>query len=473
VGVGYPISAASLGAGTLGNPIARAVSLSTTGTIDAYFILDATGQVWRSTSPGGTWSFLSTSNSTTGSSNQDGIAYWHGYLFKFRNNAIDYLAGGTGTWVTGWNPATGSTTGSATIQGGVKHFAYVATDDALYFTNGTGLGSIISENPITGLATTFDPTDTTKYTFVATPTTADPALQLPKYESAQSISEAGNNIYIGGSFNAIYPWSGTGIDFTYPIFVGDNFIKNLVQVNNNIYIFTGGNTNGRGRIYITNGSQASLFMKIPDTIIFNAGNYIDPYYEWGDAIYHRNNLIFGFFVAQNSGSGLINSSEVWAIDLDTKALRSVTSLSGSTNTINASVLIPIVGTASKGMGFIVGTNDNSTGPTISYTNTTAGFGTALVNTEYIPVGTFSQKKTFAQLEYVLSSPLQTGESILFRAQTDNDAQNLGTATPTSPSGSSSGGFFPILVEGEQWIQIQMTITGNNAAGVRLKELRLR
>lgn len=449
IGVGYPVTNNTISGGTLGVPIADATSFGA-GAATAYYILDATGQVFKSTTPGGTFAFLSTSNSTTGSSSLDGLAYWKNYLFKFRNDKIDYLAGGAGTWQTGWK----------TIAGATKHYAYVATDDVLYFTNGTKIGSIIE---VAGQ--TFDPTNGATYVF------NDTALQLPTYESAQSISEAGINLLVGGAFNVIYPWNRTSTDFSYPIFFGDNFIKNIVQVNNNAYVFTG-NNNGRGRIYITNGSQADLFLKIPDTVIFNQGGYIDPYYEWGDAIYHRNNLIFGFFVAQNNGSGLINSGEVWAVDLDTKALRSITSLGGATLTFNPKVLIPIIGAASPGFGYITGVDDHGSQPFIANTATAAGIGSANIFTEYIPVGSFSTKKTFSKLEYRLSAPLQTGESIIFLVTTDNDSQTIGTATPTSPSGSASGGFFPMTVQGSQWLQIQILITGISTQGVRLKDVIL-
>ncbi len=91
VSSGYSLTANALGAGTLNTPIHRAIN-QTGGTATAYFILDSASQVWSSSTYNGTFSFLSTSNTTTGATaTNQGLAYWKGYLFKFRNGSIDYL----------------------------------------------------------------------------------------------------------------------------------------------------------------------------------------------------------------------------------------------------------------------------------------------------------------------------------------------------------------------------------------------
>jgi len=112
VSVGFKLTDSTIATGTLGRPVHRATQFSS-GSAQAYYQLDSSSQVFKATSLTGSWSFLSTSNTTTGATqNNQGLAYWKGYLFKFRNNAIDYLPGGAGTWVSGWNPSTGGTGGT-------------------------------------------------------------------------------------------------------------------------------------------------------------------------------------------------------------------------------------------------------------------------------------------------------------------------------------------------------------------------
>lgn len=468
VAVGFPITASTQSGGALTIPIHDAISY-VAGMANAYFILDDTSQVFKSTSITGTWAFLSTSNVTTGASaiNQ-GLAYWKGYLFKFRATHIDYLTGGTGTWVSNWNPANGSTTSSDVIQN-INHYAIVSQDDALYFCNGAGIGSILE---VAGK--TFDPADTTTYTFNAGTTNASNALRLPTYDTAQSIAEQGVSLLIGGSLNAIYPWDRTSPSFGYPIFIGDIFIKRMVTVNTNVYIFPGFQT-GRGRIYVTNSTQANLFFKIPDYIFGEQ----DPYYIWGDAIFHRNNLIFGFLVAKNSatqttignGTGLITSSGVWAIDLETQAFREISDMNTSSGHGNASALITPTG-STPGMGYIVAWDNVASTSGIGYSGTTAGTGGSSYNvtTDLIPVGTLFERKTFSQVEFKLRTALESGESIQIIAGVDGSFSTIGT---TNTVGAISD-VYTVNFEKAQWLQFQVVGVGNSAtSGCRLEEIRIR
>lgn len=443
IAVGYPITVSAQTGGTMTAPIHRTTNIAL-GSAQAYFILDASSQVFSS-SGGATWAFLATNNATAGASrNNQGLAYYKGYLFKFRSNSIDYNPGGSGTWVNAWQ----------TIVSDINHFALVSQDDALYFCNGSGIGSIIE---VAGQ--TFDPANSATYVFNPV------ALKLPSYDTAQSIAEQGTNLLVGGSLNAIYPWDRLSNSFNYPIFIGDVFIKRMVTVNTNVYIFPGNNTS-RGRIYVTNGSQANLYYKIPDYIFGEQ----DPYFEWGDAIYHRNNLLFGFFVDHNDGSGVINSEEVWAIDLDTKAFRSISSINASSGKAQANVLIPML-TFGKGFGYITAW-DNSGGTSgIGYTATKAGVGTANIFTDLIPVGTLFESRTFSQVEFKLRSPLQSGESIQITPYVDSVA---GTAFTTTNTVGVLSDVYTVNFEKSQWLQLYISLTGNSAtSGVRLKEVRIR
>lgn len=476
VSVGYPITSNVTSGATLGKPIAdstRFFSYNTpqapTGQPQSFAILDDAGHIFESTTYSGTYVFLSSNNSTTNSSNLDGVTYWMGKLWKFRADSIDYWNGST--WVVGWNPTTGGSGFTGSLTATYKHYAYNAINNTVYIGNGNYLSALGTSNPLL-----FDPTNNTTYTYSAT------KLQLPVTDTVISICEVGggnsptSTLLIGGQQNVIYPWDKVSSSFAQPIYIGDYYIQNMVSANQNAFVFAG-NQNGRGRIYITNATQASLFFKMPDYLF----NIQDPYYAWGDAIFSRNNLIFGCFVQSNAGA-VQNVTQVFAITLDlTKniyvagAFRSISEIpSPVTNQGNATCLISLVNITSPGFGYIVAWNDNGTAPGIGYSATTAGINStgASIITDLIPIGTFLKKKTYSQVEYKLRSPLQSGESITVTPIMDGVSKTALTFSPTPATGEISG-YASITFENAQWLQFQIALVGNSAtSGVRLKEIRL-
>jgi len=272
VSVGYPITTSATSGATLTKPIARSTryfSYGSPGSASAspqsFAILDSAGHVFESTSITGTWTYLSSGVSLTGASASEGLVYWSGYLFKTRGANIDYWNGST--WANAW---------VSTLTGSCQHFMYVGSDNVLYITNNNYLASISLVNPST--PSSFDPSNSGTYTV-----TVD-KLALAPTDVALSIAEVGggsspnSTLLIGGTQNAIYPWDKSSPSFSLPIYVADSYIKNIVSVNQNAFIFPG-NHQGRGRIYITNGSQAEVWFKMPDYL----SGVQDPYYEWGDA----------------------------------------------------------------------------------------------------------------------------------------------------------------------------------------------
>lgn len=445
VSVGFPLSTNTTSGVTLGKPISRAVDISV-GASQAYYILDDAGHVFKSTTVNGTFTYLSSNATLTSASADDSIVFWNGYLFKFRSTFIDYWTGST--WVNGWNPATGGS-GASTITS-APHFALSTQDNAIYFCNGKTIGSIVY------VSGTFDPTvaQGTTYTFNVS------ALTLSPEDFAQSLGELSTLLLIGGSLNKIYPWDRVSTTFKYPIFVADSFVKRIVTANTNCFLFMG-NTTGRGRIFITNGTNANLYYKIPDFIV----NRTEPYFRWGDAIYYRDSLMFGFEPTDNSGSDL-NVGGVWAIDLETKAFRQVSNVTGYAN-----VLIGSQSSSNKaGMAYITGIYDSSNNYSIQNSSTAAGTGTATIVTDTIPIGTILNKRTFKQVEFKLGTALASGESIALTAIYDlNNSVSIGTWNTVG----DFSGYFPVTFEKNQWLSIQAFITGNSSSGVRLREIRIR
>lgn len=456
VSVGYTPTISTISSGTLGVPIARTTAFSS-GVPTAHFILTyasgAESLVFASSNgaAAATWSQLSTNNTnTSGLTNNQGLAYWKGYLFKFRANKIDYLANGAGDWTTGTGWQTISDTG---------HFALVGTDDVLYFCNGNYVGSIIE---VAG--STFDPANAATYTFNAS------ALKLPSNDFAVSLATYPQGLLVGGSFNVIYPWDTISPDFGDLIYIGDNYINRMVTVNTNVFIFPGqassgtlGAGTGRGRIFITNGSQADEYFKVPDYI----SGVSTPYFGFGDAIFHRNNLLFTMKVTDNATGAIIAlpSLQIWALDLTTKAFRSITTASSTYP------FVLLAGGSGHTSGFnYIFAETNATNGIIEYSGSTAGIGSYSVRSDLIPVGTFLQKKTFSQVEFKLRTPLASGESLVLTASTDDDSQNVGTANTVG----QISGVFPVNFQGSQWLYITAVATGNSATGgVPLTELRIR
>ena len=464
---GYNVTVNTITSGTVNWPIHRAIH-QVAGVATAYFILDVASQVWTSTTYNGAFALTGTGNVTTGATaTNQGLVYWippsggSGWLFKFRNDKIDYLAGGSGNWATGaaWK----------TITASVNHFALAGQDGAVYFCNGSAVGSILEVE-----GKTFDPTDTSTYTFNTN------ALTLPPYDQAQSIAEQGTNLLTGGSLNALYPWDRISPSFSYPLYIGDTFIDRMVTVNTNVYIFPGGATS-RGRIYVTNGSQANLFFKIPDYI----SGQEDPYFTWGDAIYHRNNLIFSFFMMKNGGGYITadvsfgSTAQLWAVDLSVNVygtptetgFRGLARMDAASGIGRAGALLPTLQT-SPGLGIIVGVQDSQSTSTAAIENicSTVGIGRFTVTTDKIPVGTILQVKTFTQIEFKLRTGLESGESMNIIPVSDNVNQ---TTLTTNTVGAISD-VFPVTFEKGQWLSFIIQGIGNSAtSGVRLYQIRIR
>ncbi len=467
VSVGFGLTDSTITSGTLGVPIHRATKTVLGQGIQNY-ICDASGQVFKSSNGTESATWATTSAPTTGATaNNQGMAYLTkgtGYLFRFRQTSIDYYTGTA--WVTGWNPTTGGSGATGVIIADTNHFAFVAPNNFLYFCNGSGIGSI-SEIP----GKTFDPTDNTTYIVAissgTTPSTDLNALKIPTYDNAQSITNIGAQLLIGGSLNAIYPWDRVSSTFNIPIYCAENFIRKMVTANTNVFIFPG-NINGRGRIYKTNGSQCDPWFKFPDYI----SGFQEPYYKFWDAIYHRNSLVFGVEVTQNGTGAVIVSptSAVWAVDCEDKTFRGVSDVLGGIS--SARVLIPdISGSLAPGYGYITGYSDGASTSGIASTITAAGTGTGTIISDLIPVGTFLTPKTFSQVEFKLSTPLQSGESIqLIYISDENDSNTIGTFTS---SGTTIANNISVNFERSQWLRIEAILTGNSpTSGCRLREIRL-
>lgn len=527
-----------------------------------YWMLDSSGQCWSDiavTTGSSYWIYMGNyagAGAGNGGRTGNGLAYYQGsdgtgWIFVFRDSAIDYTnaASGSISWVYGWKPSDGS---NANANGacGLKtpagtnnsHETFVAPDNAVYFCDANYVDRFFQTSP----GTPFDPTTPSTYTFDQTPL-------LPFTDTANCLGFLGTNIMVGGIKNVIYPWDTTSPTYSYPILIAESLISKMLTVNTNTFILAG----NRGRVYITNGSQAQLYKKIPDHI----SGTVEPYFTWGGIGSTKNQLYFSALATTNALTTTNNYGGLWAIDMDTKAMRLANKLSYGTYAGYVTAMIPIisppntnnpggtglymgwstgvmvggastrvvtngvlnttttvvsatiaftandVGNTIAGTGIPVGSTivsvTNSTTAIISQTATTtatgvtftvsSGFGIdqtigtpytggeAIVDSEYIPIGTYLEPTTNSTVEFKLSVALATNESVKLQwrqlfAGIDTFTDVSSTTTFSgSTANTYSGVYQNVNFQNSQWIQLRavLTSTNTNPSYCRLTEFRLK
>jgi len=317
------------------------------------------------------------------------------------------------------------------------------------------------------------------------------AVSLSPLEVSQCLTELGSNLLIGCQSNNIYNWDeisfAAGGSLTV-IQAPENNTSSFVQANNVAYAFIG----NKGNIYVTNGSYVSTAITVPD---YTAGvpgtpsSYIEPYFVWGGTAFMRGRIWFSLQDQTATKTG--NDGGVWSFvpsffDPMTgtdqgMGLRLENQNSYGTYNGMANIILPLVSQAGLGSQFYsVWTSDGFSG--IVYGIDSSGTtpytgGQTIIETDLIKSGTIlgKQKVTFSNIEYKLSSPLASGESVALKYRLNLTDSWTTVGTPQNDSSGISGYWSPIPFENTQEIQFQiiLTSTGTNPTFVRLLELRIR
>ncbi len=468
---------------------------SSSGFTYSYFMADDNGRVWYYYQ-GSQWIYmksLGANNENTGGgssgNNGNGLVIYKNYLFLFRQQQLEYIQVAAanvvstltnlttaGNWNLTWQSLTAGWI-TTNQPADVSHYAIVGQDDVIYFCNTAFVGSLFQVD-----GQTFDPTNAATYTYNRI------ALALPTSDNAQCLAELGTKLLVGGTKNQIYPWDRISNSYTYPILLSENGIARMVTVNTNTYIFCG----QRGRIFVTNGSQAELFAKIPDHL----SGTISPYFTWGDAAFSRNKLLFGVQATDNAGTAINTYGGTWAIDLNTNGtfytpggvgLRVLNQQSYGTYAGITSALFGLLGSlTSDGSGLLMGwyTSSNTTGSVDKGSATPYTGGQSYVDSDLIPVGTFLKPFNPSQIEWKTSVPIGangTTETVaLYYRPTFFDSYTL-IGTTSSATGLLVGGASAISdkytasFEGLQWAQFRVVLTPNATTPTycRLTEMRIR
>lgn len=395
-----------------------------------------------------------------------------GWLFIWRNGAIDYmkiesqgaLISTTSLgWVYGWKPSDGTTGNSNYLQNPStkvnSHEAVITPDGRAVYCDAYKVGRFYQ----TAVGTTFDPTNTATYTYNTYPI-------LPVDDTAQCLSYLGSSLLIGGKKNKVYPWDLVSTQYTNPlILLAENNVTSIVTVNMNAYIFCG----NRGIIYITNGSQAQPFVKIPDHL----SGTIQPTYSWGGTAYNQNKLYFGVVGDTNGTSTALSGyGGVWGVDLITKAIYVSNILSGGSDVSPTAILpMEVPGDTFNGYGYyasFVNSTQSTYGVDVTL-STPYTDGTAIIETDLIPIGTFTRPRDLAQIEYKLTKPLVLGEIIQIYYRTDFSQSYTSIFQDIYASGRFSN-THPINFRNAQWIQFKIALTSvsSSPSFTRLKEIRV-
>lgn len=315
---------------------------------------------------------------------------------------------------------------------------------------------------------------------------------MPVFETAQSMAELGNEIIIGTNNNTLYPWNQIDVLPSTLISLPENNVVNMITVNNMVYVFAG----SRGNIYLTNGSTASVVLKVPDYCAGIAGSpqtYVEPFFTWGDAMYLRGKVYFSIQDQYASSSTPVypakagNCGGIWSfVPTQNFFYGQDTGLSlmlenrSSYGTYNGacSVLIPAYTQTSRGPQYWSGWYSNITSSTYGIDYNDGSISTpCVIETDLIPTGTMLNKQTFSQIEYKLSSPLQTGAtiSIKYRQNSTDEFTSCGSVISEGDDGLS--GYFSVNFEKGQWVQLQITLNpnggGSTANYVRLRKVIIR
>jgi hypothetical protein len=315
----------------------------------------------------------------------------------------------------------------------------------------------------------------------------------PITEVAQCITEvASGQLIVGCQSNVLYTFTLGSPLATSLVPLPENNTTFLINVNNMAYAFSG----NKGNIYVSNGSTASPVLTIPDYCAGLAGtptSYIEPFFIWGGAMYLRGRIFCSLRDQTASKTGLCGG--IWSfipqqafyiqqdsgLGLRMENVNSYASFSNGVYTNNgmATVLLP-----SQTQNAIAPQYFSAWQSTYSPTSTAGIDGTqvspnvgqpSVIETDFIPSGTFLQKKTFERIEYKVSSPLLSGESVSINYRlTPTDAwssfQNLQTESNMLSGYYTPSGTFQFT----QWTQFQVILTGitSSPSFNRLFELRI-
>lgn len=310
-------------------------------------------------------------------------------------------------------------------------------------------------------------------------------LELPLFEVSQCMAEVGNNLIIGCRGTVVYPWNQVDNTPGGLINLPEANVKTLINVNQMAYIFAG----SKGNVYITDGSTASLVIKVPDYCAGIAGttsSYIEPLFVWGGAAYIRGRVYFSILDQTATKAG--NCGGIWSfiptqnlyVGQDTGlALRQENQSSYATYSGYSTLIIPWFDqSVGKAPQFWSCWQSSLTSPAYGIDKAlTTTLGSVVIETDLIPVGTVLDKYTPKQIEYKLGAPATSGETVGISWRKNSVDSFTSAGNPILPDGATGvAGYFNANFQGAQWVQLRVTLTvatSSTGSFNRLSQIRIR
>lgn len=310
-------------------------------------------------------------------------------------------------------------------------------------------------------------------------------LALPIFEISKCLCEVSNTLLIGARGSVVYPWNQVDATPGGLINLPEGDVQQLLVVNQMSYIFAG----YKGNVYITDGSVASLVIKVPDYCAGVPGtpsSYIEPKFVWGGTMYLRGRVYFSVLDQTSTKAG--NCGGIWSfvptqnlyIGQDTGiAVRQENRSSYATYNGVSTVLIPAVDqTGGLGPQFWSCWQDGISNPNYGFDKTaTTPIGPIIIETDALPVGTVLNKYTAKQIEYKLATALISGETVAVNWRKNLTNSWTSSGNVITPDGATSlSGYFTANFQGAQWVQLQFIITpisSSSSSFTRFTEARIR
>lgn len=460
----------------MGKPIAYAIDYGLSPTLDSYYILDATGYVWKNP-PGaqsgstglGTWSLID-HNAAPGFSSTSGL-FVYGSFVHVVTDQIYYKDTATAASIgAAWTALATSTTMSITNN----HYCLIGRGSGsgtVFITDGSQIDTLAV---IPGM--TYDAANGSTYTWSLG------ALKLPFTDTATVLAEitvsGGFQLIIGAMQNLLYVWDELSPLYA-PIVLPENNTQQLVSVNNLVFVFPG----SKGNVYVTNGSSVTTVMTVPDYIANSTGGNEDPYFSWGGTMYLRGRVWFSVKAPNCGGVWSFVPTVSYYAEQDTgMALRLENQNSYNGYTGLATVMFPAslpTDQQVNGPQYYTGWDDGTNGVSavpygVDFSGSIPYLGGIIIETDAIPTGTALNPQSFSQIEYKLATALVSGESVSINYRVDLNAGWATCGSVNQPSGPLSG-YFTVNFQDTQWLQLQIILSSTNTTPsfVPLKEVRIR
>lgn len=393
---------------------------------------------------------------------------WDVCIWNSMYTVVSYAQSGTGyigviyhdpsTSSASWHAAkVGSLTGVYAIK------LLMGQDGYMYFTNGQYIGKITD---ITGGSS-------------PTVTSTSNALDLKKGIYAVSMAELGSRLMIGTqrgysysqrhNFTGadIYPWDRVSSSFNLPVRVNENGMNAMISHQNQIY-FSAGND---GNIYVTDGTNYQKVKRLP----FNrSGFYVASSWVYlnGMCVSQRGNLLVG--LSANYDANSPTTTGIWEIALQQGYPTHLPYFSRDNN---------LGQTSNVRFGSVRVLDDNNlaigvqSGSTYELSKTATTLNTSYTakwRTEMFMVGTRKSRKSYSNLEFLLTRPLlaNQGIKISYRKNLQDDFTVIGTWDYSTLGGVISHETKALIADAEM-VQFEIALTYSSAIfGKNLNLIRI-